>query len=155
MMKKTEIQNLIDILSHTFEKNAWHGPSVLEAVEDLSIAEAEQRIGNSHTILELIAHMTAWRTFVCEKLEGNDAFDIDTDEMNFPTSINLKTALKELKESQKRLLKLIEQTPIEKLDEKVPGRPYKFKVMLNGIIHHDVYHTGQIVLLKKYHNEQL
>jgi uncharacterized damage-inducible protein DinB len=155
MTKKTEIQNLIDTLSHTFEKNAWHGPSVLEALEDLRDVQANQRMGNSHSIVELIAHMTAWRIFVCEKLEGNDAFDIDTDEMNFPTSINLTTALKELKVSQKRLLKLLEQTPIERLDEKVPGRPYKFKVMLNGIIHHDVYHTGQIVLLRKYHNEQL
>jgi uncharacterized damage-inducible protein DinB len=99
--------------------------------------------------------MTAWRIFVCEKLEGNDAFDIDTDEMNFPTSVNLKAVLKELKASQKRLLELLKQTPVERLDEKVPGRPYKFKVMLNGIIYHDVYHTGQIVLLRKYHNEQL
>lgn len=154
-MQKTEIQNLIDTLTHTFEKNAWHGPAVLEALDDLRDAQAEQRMGNSHNIIELIAHMTAWRNFVCEKLEGNAAFDIDTDEMNFPTSVNLKTALKELKASQKRLLKLLEQTSIEKLEEKVPGRPFKFKIMLNGIIHHDLYHTGQIVLLKKYHHEHL
>lgn len=154
-MRKTEIQNLIDTLLHTFEKNAWHGPAVLEALEDLSAVQAEQRIGNSHSIIELIVHMTAWRNFVCEKLEGNAAFDIDTDEMNFPNIKNLKTAIQELKASQKRLLKLLEQTPVEKLEEKVPGRPFKFKVMLNGIIHHDLYHTGQIVLLKKYHNEQL
>ncbi len=154
-MRKTEIQNLIDTLSHTFEKNAWHGPAVLEALDDLRDAQAEQRMGNSHNIIELIAHMTAWRNFVCEKLEGNTAFDIVTDEMNFPINKNLKTAILELKASQKRLLKLLEQTPVEKLEEKVPGRPFKFKVMLNGIIHHDLYHTGQIVLLKKYHNEQL
>lgn len=154
-MRKTEIQNLIDTLSHTFEKNAWHGPAVLEALEDLSAVQAEQRIGNSHSIIELVGHMTAWRIFVCEKLEGNAAFDIDTDEMNFPSTKNLMTAIQELKASQKRLLKLLEQTPVEKLEEKVPGRPFKFKVMLNGIIHHDLYHTGQIVLLRKYHNEQL
>lgn len=154
-MRKTEIQNLIDTLSHTFEKNAWHGPAVLEALEDLSAVQAEQRIGNSHSIIELIVHMTAWRNFVCEKLEGNATYDIETDEMNFPSTKNLKTAIQELKASQKRLLKLLEQTPIEKLEEKVPGRPFKFKVMLNGIIHHDLYHTGQIVLLKKCHNEQL
>jgi uncharacterized damage-inducible protein DinB len=154
-MQKTEIQNLIDTLSHTFEKNAWHGPAVLEALEDLSTVQAEQRIGNSHSIIELIAHMTAWRNFVCEKLEDNAAYDIVIDDMNFPNVRNLQTAIKELKTSQRRLLKLLKQTPVEKLEEKVPGRPFKFKVMLNGIIHHDLYHTGQIVLLKKYHSEQL
>lgn len=154
-MRKTEIQNLIDTLLHTFEKNAWHGPAVLEVLEDLSAVQAEQRIGNSHSIIELIVHMTAWRNFVCEKLEGNATYDIETDEMDFPSTKNLKTAIQELKASQKRLLKLLEQTPVEKLEEKVPGRPFKFKVMLNGIIHHDLYHTGQIVLLKKCHNEQL
>lgn len=154
-MQKAEIKNIIDTLSHTFEKNAWHGPAVLEALEDVSAKQAEQRIGNSHSIIELIAHMTTWRNFVCEKLEGNAAFDIDTEEMNFPSIKNLNTAIQELKASQKRLLKLLEQTPIEKLEEKVPGRPFKFKVMLNGIIHHDLYHTGQIVLLKKYHHEHL
>lgn len=153
-MQKTEIQNLIATLSHTFEKNAWHGPAVLEALENLSDKQAEIRLGNAHNIIELIAHMTAWRNFVCEKLEGNAAYDIDTDEMNFPEVENLKTAIRELKASQKRLLKLLEQTTVEKLEEKVPGRPFKFKIMLNGIIHHDLYHTGQIVLLKKYCSEQ-
>jgi hypothetical protein len=43
----------------------------------------------------------------------------------------------------------LEKTPNEKLQEVVPGRKYKFFTMIHGIIHHDLYHTGQIVLLKK------
>lgn len=147
-MKKTEVQRLINVLAHTFEKNAWHGPAVLEALEGVTATQATHRIGTTHSILELVTHMTAWRNFVCEKLEGNADYDV-SDEMNFPKGKNWKEALEELKKSQKRLLKALEQTPVERLEEVVPGRPFKFHIMLHGIIHHDLYHTGQIVLIKK------
>ena len=150
-MKKTEIQRLIDTLSHTFEKNAWHGPAVLEVVEEVNADQANQRVGDSHSILELVMHMTAWRNFVCEKIEGNAEYDVN-EAMNFPTEGSWTKAVEALKKSQTRLMKLLEQFPLEKLEEKVPGRPFKFSVMLHGIIHHDLYHTGQIVLLKKLGN---
>ena len=37
----------------------------------------------------------------------------------------------------------------QKLKEKVGGRNYDFFYLLHGIIHHDVYHLGQIAILKK------
>lgn len=147
-MPKTEIQLLVNTLTHTFEKNAWHGPAVAEALQGITPAMANHRVGTSHNILELVAHMTAWRNFVAEKLEGNDTFEI-TDDLNFPTSGHWPEVVTALYKSQERLLNILPQTPASLLDQKVPGRPYTFRIMLNGIIHHDLYHTGQIVLLKK------
>lgn len=150
---KSEVQTLIDIVSHTFEKNAWHGPAVLEALDGITAEQSLARIGSSNSVIELVAHMTSWRNFVSEKLEGNDAYDV-TDETNFPKETNWKKAVDELKQSQARLLKSLRATPVEKLQEKVPGRQYKFGVMLHGIIHHDLYHTGQIMLIRKYQPER-
>jgi uncharacterized damage-inducible protein DinB len=145
---KSEIQKIIDILSHTYEKNAWHGPSVKETLSDVSIDQIHHRIGNGNSIIELVAHMTAWRNFVIEKLKGNDSFDV-TDELNFPKGKDWQLVLNELDKSQSDLISALEKTPNEKLQEVVPGRKYKFFTMIHGIIHHDLYHTGQIVLLKK------
>ena len=145
---KSEIQKIIDILKHTYEKNAWHGPSVKEALEDITPDLLDNRIGNGNSIIELVAHMTAWRKFVTEKLNGNDAYDV-SDEMNFPKVKNWQTSLAALEESQAELIHALEATPDEKLNEMVPGRKYKFFTMVHGIIHHDLYHTGQIILLKK------
>ncbi|HEY3429695.1 MAG TPA: DinB family protein [Cyclobacteriaceae bacterium] len=145
---KSEAQKIIDILKHTFEKNAWHGPSVLEALEGVSSASIHNRIGNGNSIIELAAHMTAWRNFVTEKLKGNNSFDV-TDDMNFPKGKEWKVVLHELNKSQADLIAALEKTPDEKLTEVVPGRKYKFFTMIHGIIHHDLYHAGQIVLLKK------
>lgn len=138
----------MNTLQHTFDKNAWHGPAVLEALEGITEEQSKARMGNSHSIIELVAHMTSWRNFVCEKLEGNDDFDV-TEELNFPLPVTWRAEVLALKKSQDRLLKALAKTSAELLDQQVPGRLYKFRIMLQGIIHHDLYHTGQIVLLKK------
>ena len=39
--------------------------------------------------------------------------------------------------------------PEDKLHEKVAGREYDFYIMLHGIIQHDIYHSGQIMVIKK------
>ncbi|MBK5278045.1 MAG: DinB family protein [Bacteroidia bacterium] len=147
---KTEIQTLCDILKHSFEKNAWHGPAVLEALSDIDEKIINKKINKTHSILELVTHMTAWRTYVINMLLGNDGFEI-SDEMNFQSEISWSHAIADLKESQVKLLIALESFPIENLHVLVPNRPYKFFTMLHGIIHHDLYHVGQIVLIKRIH----
>lgn len=145
---KTEIQKIINTLKHTYEKDAWHGPSVKEALADISPDVIYNKIGNSHSIIELVAHMTAWRNYVTEKLKGNDGFEL-SDEQNFPVENDWRRALANLEKSQEELIKALEVTTDERLQQIVPNRKFKFYTMLHGIIHHDLYHTGQIVLLKK------
>jgi len=145
---KTEVQKIINTLKHTFEKDAWHGPSVKEALAGIPADAVHIRVGDSHSIIELVTHMTAWRNYVTEKLKGKDTFEL-TDEQNFPKEIDWSIALANLEQSQHELIKALEDTPDERLQDVVPNRKFKFYTMLHGIIHHDLYHTGQIVLLKK------
>jgi len=145
---KSEVQRIIDTLKHAYEKNAWHGPSVKEAIEDVTTENAFLRLPDSHSIIELVAHMAAWRRYVAEKLAGNEKFEL-TEEQNFPKPANWEKTVSLLDESQRQLIAQLEKTPDERLQEIVPGRKFKFYVMLHGIIHHDLYHTGQIILLKK------
>lgn len=145
---KKDVQKIIDIVSHTFEKKAWHGPAVKEVLAKLKPEHADLRLGNSHTIEELIRHMAAWRNYVIKKLQGDDQFEL-SDNANFPRCKNLPEAIQLLEESQVQLISVLMQTPDETLSQKVPGRPFKFFTMLHGIIHHDLYHTGQIIMILK------
>jgi uncharacterized damage-inducible protein DinB len=145
---KTEVQKIIDILSHTYEKNAWHGPAVKEVLAKLKPGHAGLRAGNSHSIEELIRHMTAWRNYVIRKLQGDETFEL-TDDDNFPTRKNWDEAIRLLEESQQNLITALQQAPDDLLQQKVPGRPFKYFTMLHGIIHHDLYHTGQIMMILK------
>jgi hypothetical protein len=94
--------------------------------------------------------MTAWRIFVVKKLQADRAYMV-SDAMNFPKPTGWLTALKELKKSQAELMKELNQFPESKFDELIPHDAYKctFSTLLHGIIHHDLYHIGQIALIKK------
>lgn len=145
----SEIRKIINTLKHTYEKNAWHGPAVMETLAGIDAKDAQKKAGDSHSIIELVAHMTAWRNYVTEKLKGNAGFEL-SDEQNFPKADNWNETIAQLAQSQENLIQALEATPDERLSERVPGREFKFYTMLQGIIHHDLYHLGQIQLIKKY-----
>jgi uncharacterized damage-inducible protein DinB len=147
---KTEIQKIRRLLERTFEKGAWHGPSVKETIEGVTEEQSLFRFQNTHSIIELVTHMTAWRIYVTKRLMGDAQYDV-TDEMNFPVSKDWKKAVDDLHESQQVLLKALDSFPEEKLSELVthPSAKLTFYTLLHGIIHHDVYHAGQIKLITK------
>lgn len=147
---KSEIERLVSLLRRTFEKNAWHGPAVKEVLEGVTEQQALKRIGNTHSIIELVTHMTSWRIFVVRKLQGEDDYKV-TDELNFPETTDWARALRELDESQEKLLEAIRSFPEGKLGDLVPHNTYRYTyyTLMHGIIHHDLYHTGQLSLIKR------
>jgi uncharacterized damage-inducible protein DinB len=145
-----EVKKITRILQKTFEKNAWHGPSVREVVSTISGEDSSKRLPNTHSINELVQHMTSWRIFVLRKLQGDDTY-IVTEELNFPLSKVWSSVVEELERSQVQLLDALQSFPLERLSEKVPHgeHNYTFYTLLHGIVHHDLYHLGQIMLIHK------
>jgi uncharacterized damage-inducible protein DinB len=145
-----EVKRITSLLRKTFERHAWYGPSVMEVISDITPDLAICRLENTHSIIELINHMTSWRTYVIKKIHGDYDFKID-DSTNFPLHTDWKASVERLQATQHELLQVLEQFESSKLSENVPhdGRPYTFYALLHGIIHHDIYHTGQIALIKK------
>lgn len=145
-MRSTEeiSQNLIDI----YNGDAWHGPNIMLVVSKIDVSKKDARIGNGHSVIELVMHMVAWRKFVTERLNGNNDFDI-SDENNFPLESNWQKAISELERSQNVLLEAISQFDPSRLDQTVPTRKDSFRKVLQGIIHHDLYHLGQITMIIK------
>ncbi|WP_247235206.1 DinB family protein [Telluribacter sp. SYSU D00476] len=157
MDTKEEILRIIDLLNDTYEsEQAWHGPSVVEVLRGVSPRMAEAKLThNTHSIAEIVFHMTTWRIFVVRKLQGDAAFDIKTKEKNWKTfpivdEIEWETLQMELSLSQEELISEIEKKASDMfLEDIVPGRDYTYYTMIHGLIQHDLYHAGQIALLKK------
>ena len=143
-----EINNIIALLEKTFKGPAWHGPSIMETLKDISDKTAFNKISGSHSIVELVLHMTTWRNFTDKRLSGDNEYQV-TDEDNFPKATDWGSAMNNLKQSQENLLSALRKFPEDKLFTTVPTRKYDFYTLLHGIIQHDIYHAGQIVLLKK------
>lgn len=147
------VQRIAEMLNTAFHGGAWHGPSVMEATKGLSPKEASYKFPSLHTIAELVYHMTSWRLFAVNRMQGDESYTID-DKKNFGNTpkvdaFELETLLMELSLSQDELMKELKKKEDAFLDEIVPGSEYSFYTLIHGIIQHDIYHTGQIMLLKK------
>ena len=145
-MNQKEI--IIKYLNRIFNGPAWHGPTVLETLNKVVQDNSNNAFKDSHSLIEIINHMTAWRIFVIEQLRGNHDFII-TEELNFPKTTDLRVSIDSLKKSQQTLMDSISKFPEERLAEKVGERKFTYQSMLHGIIHHDLYHLGQISLLNR------
>lgn len=145
----SDISEIGAMVKRVYNGKAWHGPNIMDVLKTVDEKTARKKIGNSNSIVQLILHMTSWRTFVTKRLQGDVTFDI-TEDTNFPAETDWATALKKFEQSHAELIKAIEVANDELLREPVANRKYDFFILLHGIIHHDIYHLGQIQLISKY-----
>src|SRR5688572_31701677 len=94
-----ELSKMISTLRRTFKKGAWHGPSVKEVLQDITPEMAQARLPQTHSIIELVSHMTSWRNFAVKRLQGDAEFTV-TDEMNFPAPADWHTVTGDLEKTQ-------------------------------------------------------
>jgi len=157
MVQNDELIRIIDLLNTSYEgEEAWHGPSLVEVLRGVTPEMAGKRITpNTHSVAELVFHMTSWRIFCVKKMQGDAEFDIKTPEKNFGSfqvidDFEWEALQMELSLSQEELInELDKRDDDEFLEDIVPGRDYTYYDLLHGIINHDCYHSGQISLLKK------
>jgi len=152
----SEASRIADQLRRAFSGDAWHGDSLFEILDGVSPAQAAARpIKNAHTIWELVLHLAAWDGAVLRRL-GGAAVELSAAE-NFPPVTNVSEAawrktLAEVRRVHEELVKTVAALPDSRLDQMVPGKKgahYTFYYMLHGVVQHELYHAGQIALLKK------
>lgn len=155
-IKKTNllVERVKELLNSAFHGGAWHGPSVLELIKGITAKEAAFKVGNVHTIAELIYHITSWRIFVYKRLQGDDTYNIEDDKKNWGNldkidQFELETLMMEMTLSHDELIKELESKSDDFLDSTVPGSEYTYYTLIHGIIHHDLYHAGQIAIIRK------
>lgn len=140
-------------LRRAFEGEAWHGPALLELLQDVDYAIAAARpISNVHSIWELVLHISVWDGIASGRLAGKECQPEGED--NFPliralVEAEWREAIAHAKRTHEELVKTVASLPEARLRERVPGKPYDFYFMLHGIVQHELYHAGQIAILKK------
>jgi uncharacterized damage-inducible protein DinB len=150
----SETRRINSQLKRAQEGEAWHGPSLRELLDGLSAAQAAAHpIAEAHSIWELVLHIISWEQIAERRLEGDAAAEV-LDEVNFPPVANAseeawQDTLQALADSNRSLRETIKQLDDAALEAIVPGTQYSNYVLLHGVIQHNLYHAGQIALLKK------
>ncbi len=148
------LQELKKQLQDLYDGKPWYGPNLKDSLDSLDENCIEEIVGK-HSIKDLLAHMINWRQFVIEKLSRNEAFEIEADSNQdwMPEELLRDISWENLKElleiTQNNLLKAIGQLDKEMLTETISRAKYSYQYLLFGIIQHDVYHLGQINIIKR------
>ncbi len=149
-----EIGRIVDQLERSFDGRAWHGPSVMKLISDVKADEAAARpLEGRHTIWELVLHIAAWDDVVRTVLTGEKMVSLSGEEDWPPVGSTGEAAwgkaVDELRRVHKELLEALSEFSEARLDENVPGASFSFYTMLHGVVQHDLYHAGQIAILKR------
>lgn len=150
----SEVMRLEEQLRLALEGEAWHGPSLLETLAGVSAEQASSHpIPDAHSIWEIVLHIGSDYTLVLRRLAG-DGHQL-TPEEDWPscppaTAENWQQAVEGLRRLNQQLRKAVRAFPADRLDEPlVPEAPYTAYTQFIGVTQHNLYHTGQISLLKR------
>jgi DinB superfamily len=148
------LTHLDDQLRHAFEGPAWHGPSVREALAGISAIDAARHpIVGAHSIWELVLHLAGSYRLVLRRLEGDASPFLaheDWPAVPEPTESAWHKDIASLQALNAAMRAAVINFPVERLFEPIiPDPPYAAITQFIGLTQHDLYHAGQIILLKR------
>jgi hypothetical protein len=151
-----ELSILLGLIDEAYDKKAWHGPNLKGAIRRLTAAEAGWRPHPSrHSIAENVVHAAYWKYAVRRRLRGDKRGSFALKGSNwFPidsalTDSSWREFVALLETEHHALRAAVAEFPPERLHECAEGRKVRNVVLIHGIALHDVYHAGQIQLLKR------
>lgn len=150
------IRAALELIDEAFEKKAWHGPNLRGTIRGLSAAEAAWRPGpGRHSIQELVVHAAYWKYAVRRRLSGDRRGSFALAGSNWfpraetPDEIAWRADVRLLVDEHRKLRAVVAGLRDRDLDHAAAGHRTTVRVLVRGIAAHDLYHAGQISLLKR------
>ncbi len=156
--QRPEIALLRALLEESYEKKAWQGPNLRGSLRGVTAAQAAWRPApGRHSIWELAVHAAYWKYAVRRKLTGEKRGAFPGKGSNWfsrpagakPDEKAWKADLALLDAEHRRLMAAAAALSPAALARKPRGSRVTVAGLLYGVASHDVYHTGQIQLLKR------
>jgi uncharacterized damage-inducible protein DinB len=155
-MPDPEIALLLHILDESFDKKSWHGPTLRGSVRGLTPEQAAWRPApGRHNIWEHVVHAAYWKYIVRRRLCGDKrgSFPIKGSNWFVRPVAAVEGAWREdvavLEAFHQALREAVAGLSARQLRVTPAGSKVSNRAMLTGIAAHDVYHAGQIQLLKR------
>jgi uncharacterized damage-inducible protein DinB len=157
-----ELALLLRILDEAYEKRAWHGPNLKGCLRGVEVQEAVWRPSpERHSIRDLVLHSAYWKYANRRRLTDEKRGSFPREGSNWfadagaPTQKAWRADLALLDEEHRRLRDVVTKLPAERLrDGWARSGRHRIDTLVYGIAAHDVYHAGQIQLLKRLYRDR-
>jgi uncharacterized damage-inducible protein DinB len=142
------------MMKSTVTGPAWHGPSVMELLEGVTAEQAlKHPLEECHSIWEIMFHLNEWQEYALDTIQGKknnlkEGKDwpkppADADESRW------EMTMRRFEGCSREIREYIMHIDEARMHEMVPGKEFNLKVLLHGIIEHNIYHGGQLAILRK------
>ena len=155
-MAEERIGVLLEQMDQAFKGPAWHGPALLGTLRGVSAETALRRPAEGrHNIWELVLHAAYWKQIVRRRITGDDSIEFPRSPANWPTAPSRPSesqwkADKALLKREHALLRAaVAKLSSAELKRKGKGTRWRRETEIVGIASHDLYHGGQIGLVKR------
>ena len=147
---------LLEVVDQAFDRRAWHGTGLWGSVRGLTPRDALWRPARGrHCIWELVLHTAYWKYIVRRRLERDPDLEFPRAGSNWlplperPDATALKRDVALLREQHRLLRQTIAGFPVRRLRQKGWRSNWSNVQHIYGIASHDLYHAGQIQLIKR------
>lgn len=155
MSRGGETALLLELLDRAYDRASWHGPNLRGAVRGLSSAQAARRPAKGrHSVWELAVHCAYWKYAVRRKLTGEKRGSFPLEGSNWfrrearDGGARWKSDVALLDECHRALRESVERFPARRWGERAKGSRWRHRDLVAGAAAHDLYHAGQIRLIK-------
>jgi len=149
----SESKRISNLYQSIYNGNPWLEVNLDNTLKNITAEQAYRKINpNLNTIWEIVNHLIQWRRNILERMQGEV---IKTPDHNYfvpvldPSEAAWEQSLQTLAKSQDSWNAFFEDFNDADLAKIYVNNGHTYYEHLHGIIQHDVYHLGQIVILKK------
>ena len=148
--------DLLALLDEAYNRRSWHGTNLRGSIRGLTIREAAWRPGpGRHNIWEIVVHAAYWKYAVWRRLTGSKRGSFPLEGSNWfarpeeRTNAAWRRDVALLERMHKQLLEAVADFPDRRFALHAPASPFTYGGLVRGAAAHDLYHAGQIQLLKR------
>lgn len=136
-----------------YDGDPWLDVTLVGTLSGISAEKAARKPGDANSIWEIVNHLMAWRGNVLQRISGKT---MQTPADNYFTTVTdtsesaWKKTLEALEASQQQWENFLKNFEDADLSGIYPPNGLTHYAHIHGIIQHDAYHLGQIVLIAKH-----
>ena len=156
MAADTKVQQLVGIIDRAYDRRSWHGTNLRGSIRGLSIGVARWRPrAGRHNIWEIVVHAAYWKYAVWRRLTGGERGTFPLTGSNWferpveATDAGWRRDVALLDDMHRQLREAVAALTDRDLPVTPRGSTVSNADLLSGIAAHDLYHAGQIQLLKR------
>lgn len=151
-----EVRQLVTILDQAYDHPSWHGTNLRGSIRRVSFEQAAWRPApERHNIWETVVHAAYWKYAACRRLTDGARGSFPVKGSNWfrrPQEMSeraWRSDIALLDQMHAALRQAVTHLSTRDLSRRAPGSKVSNFSLLSGVAAHDLYHAGQIQLLKR------